>query len=375
MVRRRGVDVSRFLRWGAVVVVLLVALTAGAYYLAQHRLEREVIKLLGEHSEYATLQVSLKSIIVTDLRIHDDPAADAVDGWPTQDELTAKRVVAEPDLRSLLSDNILIRKLRFEQAHLPIMRVDGRVRFLPTLLESRRRARAAKGEPEGLPPKKYVHIAHVELIDAAIDFYDKTIAKKPYLIPLRHIQGSVDKLKLPTLDEETLIDLRGTASANGNVGKVSLQGRLVPHTRDSRLKLQLRGVDLRLLQPYFVKATRTQIEAGTLDVDITSTVHDHALQAPGTMVLHGMKLGGGLASGSLSRRLMLAVLADRNDRIELQFSLAGKLTDPKFSLNEELHTRVAMALAKSLGVSIESLGTGVLGVGEGIGSLLRSVVE
>jgi hypothetical protein len=375
MVRRRRVELSRFLRWGAIVVVLLVTLTAGAYYLALHRLEREVIKLLGKYSEYATLQVSLRNIVITDLRIHDDPEADAVDGWPTQDELRATRVEAEPDLRSLLSDNILIRKLRFEQAYLPVMRVDGRVRFLPTLLESRRRARAAKGEPEGLPPKKYVHIAHVELVDTAIDFYDGTIAKKPYLIPLRHIDGSVDKLKLPTLDEEALVDLHGTASANGNVGKVSLQGRLVPHTRDSRLKLQLRGVDLRLLQPYFVRATRARIEAGTLDMDITSTVHDHELQAPGTMALQGMKLGGGLASGSLSRRITIAILADKNDRIDLQFVLSGKLTNPKFSLNEELHTRVAMALAKSLGVSIESLGTGVLDVGEGIGSLLRSVVE
>ncbi len=357
------------------LVALLVASTAGAYYFALHRLEREVIKLLGDHSEYATLQVSLSSILITDLRIHDDPEADAVDGWPTQDELRATRVVAEPDLRSLLSDNILIRKLRFEQAYLPVMRVDGRVRFLPTLLESRRRARAAKGQPEGLPPKKYVHIAHVELIDAAIDFYDATVAKKPHLIPLRHIEGSVDKLKLPTLDEEAAIDLHGTASANGNTGKVSLQGRLVPHTRDSRLELQLRGVDLRLLQPYFVKATQTQIEAGTLDMDITSTVRDHVLQAPGTMVLHGLKLGGGLASGSLSRRLALAILADKNDRIDLQFSLAGKLTEPKFSLNEELHTRVVIALAKSLGVSIESLGKGALDVGEGIGGLLRSVVE
>ncbi|MEC5385247.1 DUF748 domain-containing protein [Uliginosibacterium sp. H3] len=375
MVRRRGIDASRFLRWGGVTAALLLALTAGAYYLALHTLEREVIKLLGERSEYGSLLVSLRHIVITDLQIHGDAEADAVDGWPTPDELRAARVEVEPDLRSLLSDNILIRKLRFEQAWLPIMRVDGRVRFLPALLESRRRARAAKGEPEGLPPKKYVHIAHVELVDTAIDYYDATVAKKPYLVPLRHIAGSVDKLKLPTLDEEALIDLEGQASANGNVGKVSLQGRLVPHTRDSRLKLQLRGVDLRLLQPYFIKATRAQIEAGTLDMDITSTVRDHTLQAPGSMVLHGLKLEGGLASGGLTRRLTLAILADKNDRIDLQFTLSGKLTDPKFSLNEELHTRVVAALATSLGVSIESLGKGALDVGEGIGSMLRSVVE
>ena len=364
----------RILRWAVIVVVAAGLLTAGGYYFVLHTLKSQVIRLLGDHSEYATLQVSLKTIVIEGLSIHDDPEVDGIDGWPTKDELRAERVVIEPDLRSLLSKDILISRLRFEKADLPIMRVGGRLRFLPTLLETRRRARIAKGE-EGGPPKKYVHIAHVDLVDSKIDFYDATIASKPYRISLTDINGSIEKLKMPTLDEAATLDLKGVTKANGHRGTIALRGTLVPHTRDSRLDLQLRGVDLQLLQPYFVKRTRTQVETGTMDVDLTSTVRDHVLNAPGKMVLHNLKMGGGFEFGSLSRQITLGILKDDHDRIDLQFTLAGNLNDPKFSLNEELYMRVGAGLARALGMSIEGLGKGALSVGEGIGSVLRGIVE
>ncbi|MDB5800565.1 MAG: hypothetical protein JWL63_1504 [Rhodocyclales bacterium] len=359
----------RALRYLLIALVAMAVLCAGAYYFALHTLKGQVIRLLGDQSEYSALHVSLTTIVIEDLRIRADPDADSSEGWPAGEELRAARVTIEPDLRTLPSDNILISRIHFEQAYLPVMRLSGKVRFLPTLLENRRKARIAKGE-EGAPPKKYVHVAHVDIDDSDIDFYDATISHPPHRLPLRHVSGTIDQLKFPTLDEEATLDLKGNVSANGNDGKMSLRGKLVPRTRDSKLTLQLRGVDLRLLEPYFIKATRADVESGTLDMDVTSTVRDRALEAPGTLVLHKMKLDGGLKLGGMSRRLALKLLEDEHDRIDLQFTLAGNLGNPKFSLNEELSVRVGAALARSLGVSIESLGKGVLGIGESVGSLL-----
>ena len=93
------------------------------------------------------------------------------------------------------------------------------------------------------------------------------------------------------------------------------------------------------------------------------------------MVLHNLNLGGGFEFGNLSRRITLGLLKDEHDRIDLQFTLAGNLEDPKFSLNEELYMRTGTALARTLGMSIEGLGKGVIGVGGGIGGALRSIVE
>jgi hypothetical protein len=56
----------------------------------------------------------------------------------------------------------------------------------------------------------------------------------------------------------------------------------------------------------------------------------------------------------------------RNDRIELDFTLEGRLDDPSFSLNESLSIRVASALAQKLGVSVG-------GVVEGVGGLIKGL--
>ncbi len=57
----------------------------------------------------------------------------------------------------------------------------------------------------------------------------------------------------------------------------------------------------------------------------------------------------------------------RDEKIEVQFTLAGRLDDPNFSLNEDFATRVASALAEKLGVSMG-------GVVEGVGGVLKGLL-
>lgn len=60
-------------------------------------------------------------------------------------------------------------------------------------------------------------------------------------------------------------------------------------------------------------------------------------------------------------------MSKRDGRIEVSFTLAGRLDDPNFSLNEDLATRVASALAQTLGVSVG-------GVVEGVGSVIKGLL-
>ena len=62
---------------------------------------------------------------------------------------------------------------------------------------------------------------------------------------------------------------------------------------------------------------------------------------------------------------MLAFMS-RHDRIELDFTLEGRLDDPAFSLNENFATRVASALGNVVGLSVE-------GVVEGVGSVVKGL--
>ncbi|HMS81578.1 MAG TPA: DUF748 domain-containing protein, partial [Burkholderiaceae bacterium] len=147
-------------------------------------------------------------------------------------------------------------------------------------------------------------------------------------------------------------------------GRMAIDGWVVPATRDSQLKARLRGIDLVALQPYLLKAADTGVRAGTLALAVASGVEGARLRAPGRLVLAGLELAP--ASGGflgLPREAVLALLKDRAARIELDFVLEGRLDDPRFSLSEDLATRVAAALAERLGIGLGGLVRGVGGAG------------
>ena len=56
----------------------------------------------------------------------------------------------------------------------------------------------------------------------------------------------------------------------------------------------------------------------------------------------------------------------RDGRIEVAFTLEGRLDDPAFSLNENFATKLAGGLAETLGVSLG-------GVVEGVGNVIKGL--
>jgi hypothetical protein len=79
---------------------------------------------------------------------------------------------------------------------------------------------------------------------------------------------------------------------------------------------------------------------------------------------------------------VISFLKDNNNAIDVDFTLKGNTSNPNFSLNESLSTRIATAMAGQLGVSIQNVaeGLGTLGrkgmegagaVVEGVGSTVR----
>jgi hypothetical protein len=70
----------------------------------------------------------------------------------------------------------------------------------------------------------------------------------------------------------------------------------------------------------------------------------------------------------LPRGAVVNFLKNKNNKIEVDFVLEGDLDDPHFALNEAFVTRVAVATAERLGVSIRE-------VVEGLGSLGRKGLE
>jgi hypothetical protein len=65
------------------------------------------------------------------------------------------------------------------------------------------------------------------------------------------------------------------------------------------------------------------------------------------------------------RQAVLAAMS-RDGKLEVAFTLEGRLDDPNFSLNENFALKVASGLASALGVSLG-------GVVEGVGNVIKGL--
>jgi hypothetical protein len=304
------------------------------------------------------------------LRVRASAASSTSMAWPADDEIRAEHVTIEPDLRSLFSGTVVVRRVVITHPYLPMLRTPGGLKLVPSLLDRSEKEAGTKTEEKAT--RSIVRVGTIELVGGQIDFFDATLGGKPHRIRLSEINGELNELKLPQLDEKETIKLRGNVPSAQGTGSFSLIGNITPSTRDSVLKLALRDVPLITLEPYFVKAAEARVKRGSLRLDLESAVKNRHLHAPGSMVLAGLQLEGSGFAG-ISHQAAILLLKDRREQINLQFALDGDLDDPKFSLNEQFYIRVGSALAKVLGVSVEGLGKGVGGVVEGVGGALKKL--
>ncbi len=353
---------QRARRWGLIGLGIVLVLAIGAvvgFRMAVGVIKDKIVAALGPGSEIQELGVGWSAVEVVGLRIR-GPA-----GWPTADALRAERVAVVPSLRSLLSGEIRVSSITVVRPYLSALRTkDGRLRVVPSLLERP----AAKGQGGTGVPASAVRIGRITLEDGVAELYDATVASPPLKIRVEQLRAAMRDVLVPALTGQTAFDLSGVVKGVRHDGRAAVKGWAEVATKDSSVKMELRGVDLVLLQPYLSKAAEVRIQKGALDLDLQSDVRKNRLKAPGKVSIANLEFApgkGGLDTFmGMPRGAVLAFLKDKNDKITVNFALEGDINNPQFSLNEVFSTRLAASMAESLGVSIR-------GVAEGAGSLGR----
>jgi len=368
-------------------IVLLIAAFA-VFQLAIRELKSQVENALGPQGEIKEIRVGPTGVEVIGIRIRapkPDAKARTTLAWPAEDQLRAERILIVPSFMDLLSAKVVIRTLRIEGAYISMLRArNGQMKVLPSLLDKPAKP-AAPGEKsavagekpaeESMPP---ITIGRIELADSAIDFYDATIRNPPLKLSMEKINANVSKIRLPELNEKSEINLDGILKGIRQDGRIQINGQIQLSTKESDIATRLRGVDLVALQPYLIKAAETGVRKGALDLDLKTTVKKSKLHGPGTLTLNDLELASGSRTlMGMPRDAVVSMMKNHNDKITVKFVLEGDINDPKFSLNENLSTRVGASVANSLGVSIEDLAKGVGKVGggtaKGIGESLNKL--
>lgn len=373
--------------WAAGVPTALALIAVGAYQLALHRLQAGILEALGPHATVGAMDLSWRALELRDLRVRASTA-----GWPADEELYATRIHVIPDLRSTLRGQWRVRQLTIDDAYVSVMRTrQGQLRVLPAWLEktgnvttlgsaltqgglrTAMAAPTASAATSGLTPVSQdmpdIHIEQVLLQNVRAGFFDASIQRPPYRIQFEQLNAELGPIVLPALGQPVHIDLHAQLQGPRRNGRIHINGELTPATRDAKISTRLEGVDLIALRPYLIKFNDGGVKHGTLDMQLDATVQDQRLHAPGRMTLIDLELGNGRGVldtiAGVPRRAVLAAMSEHG-RIDMKFTLEGRLDDPSFSLNEQLAVRTAAGLAEALGVSLT-------GIAEGVGSVIKGL--
>jgi hypothetical protein len=345
------------------VLAALLLLAAVALQVALRSLPDAVARALGPRASVQSIELGWTGVHVKGLVIRGEPGR-----WPAADELRADHVMLRPALSSLWRDGWTLSSLAVRGGTLSLLRGrDGKLVVVPALTKT---APAGAGRGDARTPG--LRIDTLSLDDVTIDFYDASVTRgAPHRLRLTDLQAEVGPLALPALDERVSLKLAATVKGLQRDGRVQLSGRLTPSTRDADLKLDARGVDLIVLQPYLLKGGEAAVKSGSLDLALTARVASQQLNAPGRVVLRGLELQATgdhpLATfAGVPRQAVLAAL-QRDGRIELDFLLDGRVDNPRFSLNELFAARFAVGLAERLGVSLG-------GVVQGVGNVIKGLL-
>lgn len=362
----------------AIAVAALALIGLGGLYLLQHQVKNRVAEALAPVGHAARIDVGLASIVLTDVHLNAPP------GWPSADSLHAQRVVITPDRRALLAHRLHVRDVRIENFTMAVLRrADGSVQILPNLRQAVAGAPAAGSAPPassaaGLPAEK--RIDHIAFEHGAFVFYDRSVSNPPWRVTVGDADATVDDLRLPALTEPTRVTVTGTIAGPSHTGRLNFGGWIRIANKDSQTTTSLRGVDVTTLDPYLLRkaGAKAQVTGGTLDLDVTSTVRNYRLHAPGTLTLHRLQLAQSSdpldTFLSIPTRAAVAALKARGGDITLHFELDGNLRDPKFRLDENLTTELRTGFAKALGVSAEGVAKGAGQTAKGLGDALRSLL-
>lgn len=129
------------------------------------------------------------------------------------------------------------------------------------------------------------------------------------------------------------------------------------------IKGRVRDLELPPLSPYSVRYAGYGIERGKLSVDVSYVVQPNGLlTATNNLVLHQLTFGDKVdgAPASLPVKLAVALLADRNGRIDLDLPISGSLNDPDFKLGPLVFKMMVSLIGKAI-TSPFSLLTNALG--------------
>jgi len=181
---------------------------------------------------------------------------------------------------------------------------------------------------------------------------------------IEEFNGTIRDLALPGLGKAG-VDIRGKVSA---LAPFEVTGAITPDAKNPfvDLKLKIKNDDLTPFTPYTEKYAGHPLNKGKLSFDLSYKIENRKLEATNIIALDQLTLGPRNDSTNATKlpvKLGVALLKDRNGRIDLNLPIRGSLDDPKFSISGLVWKAVMNILVKAATSPFSLLGA-MFGAGE-----------
>lgn len=358
--RRRSV-------WGSILAIttLAAAVLVVLVFAATRIVELRIAGMLGPRGQVGEVRAGFTRVVLTDV---------AVSGVAGQADARAKRVVLEPEWRAFLRKEAAFKTITVEGFDFAVVRgADGELHIAPALQAA---LHAGEGGEGGARRGMSVRVGDLILRGGRLEFEDAAVAKPPHRIPFSEVQARLHPVALPDSQTRSEMEFSGKVEGNRNgEATVRAQGWLVVGGTDADMTVSVRNMDIRHAAPYLADNGASSLVGGAMDLDMKTAIARRELRASGTVALRGLKFSGEGSLFSLPRKAVLAAMKDHSGALRFQFTLAGDLDNPKFSVTRGFAAQVAQGFGHAIGVGAEGAAEGVTGAVKELGNALSDLLS
>jgi hypothetical protein len=186
-------------------------------------------------------------------------------------------------------------------------------------------------------------LEQLTLAEGELAFTDPA-ASPPYSIRISGVAGTIDSL-VSTVEGNSRLSLEGRDAKGASF---ALRGAFNPFGSRpvAEFTAEVRDFQLADLSPYLSHQLGYRLAGGTIALNGSLHLDQQQLRATNRLQVTGLQLGEQLASGS-HLPVALALLTNRERRVDLDIPISGPVTAADFSYREELRRAVRHLLLKS----------------------------
>ena len=209
-----------------------------------------------------------------------------------------------------------------------------------------------------------VSLASVVLSNANVHFIDRSVQPNVN-ITLEQLNGTISGLSSAD-PARADVQLQGTVD---KTARAEISGKINPWNSRQPMDLTLSLKEMELLpeDPYSAKYLGYRLTKGKLSAQLSYRVIEHKLKSENHLMLDQLTLGQKVESPEATRlpvRLAIALLKDRDGRIDLKVPVTGSLDDPQFDMGQVVYRAIETVLARIATSPFSALGALFGGKGE-----------